>query len=101
MGSGRSSSKINLNAHRGHWLSFDKESDDDEEEDVRTLNLDDLQLLDLAQPMKSAACPRIGGVNEDTLLHRIIKPDWWLQHGAISSQAFRPGPNDRGQLIRL
>ena len=33
--------EINLDAHRGHWLSFDKQSDDDEEEDGRTLDLDD------------------------------------------------------------
>lgn len=34
----------------------------------------------------------------ETLLHRIIKSDWWLQHGAVSSQAFRPGVSDHGQL---
>ena len=34
----------------------------------------------------------------DTLLHRIIKSGWWLQHGAVSSQAFRPSINDHGQL---
>ena len=34
----------------------------------------------------------------DTLLHRIIKSDWWLQHGAVSSQAFRPSVHDHGQL---
>ena len=33
--------EINLNAHRGYWLSFDEQSDDDEDEDGRTLNLDD------------------------------------------------------------
>jgi hypothetical protein len=30
----------------------------------------------------------------DTLLHRIIRPDWWLQSETVSSQAFRPAPSD-------
>lgn len=33
-------------------------------------------------------------MNQDTLLHRIIKPDWWIQASSISSQAFRPTPED-------
>ena len=34
----------------------------------------------------------------ETLLHRVIKPQWWLQGRAISSQAFRPGPEDDKQM---
>ncbi|OOV35186.1 hypothetical protein BO91_00565 [Candidatus Synechococcus spongiarum LMB bulk10E] len=37
-------------------------------------------------------------MNDQTLLHRIIKPTWWLQDGHISSQAFRPGPSDNKQM---
>ena len=37
-------------------------------------------------------------VNHQTLLHRIIKPAWWLQDGHVSSQAFRPGPSDNKQM---
>ena len=37
-------------------------------------------------------------MNGDTLLHRIIKSGWWLQHGTVSSQAFRPSSYDHGQL---
>ena len=37
-------------------------------------------------------------MNDQTLLHRIIKPAWWLQGGHVSSQAFRPGPSDNKQM---
>ena len=37
-------------------------------------------------------------MNEDTQLHRIIRSDWWLQHGTVSSQAFRPSRYDHGLL---
>ena len=37
-------------------------------------------------------------MNDETLLHRIIKPHWWLQGQEVSSQAFRPSPRDEGQL---
>ncbi len=37
-------------------------------------------------------------MTDETLLHRIIKPHWWLQGEDISSQAFRPGPEDDGQM---
>jgi len=37
-------------------------------------------------------------MDDKTLLHRVIKPDWWLQEDAVSSQAFRPQPHDEGQL---
>ena len=37
-------------------------------------------------------------MNDQTLLHRIIKPAWWLQDGHVSSQAFRPGPSDNKQM---
>ena len=32
------------------------------------------------------------------LLHRIIKSGWLIQHGVVSSQAFRPSAYDHGQL---
>ena len=37
-------------------------------------------------------------MNDETLLHRIIKPHWWLQGQEVSSQAFWPSPRDEGQL---
>ena len=37
-------------------------------------------------------------MNDQTLLHRIIKPSWWLQDGHVSSQAFRPGPSDNKRM---
>ena len=37
-------------------------------------------------------------MNDETLLHRIIKPHWWLQGNDVSSQAFRPGPEDDKQM---
>lgn len=37
-------------------------------------------------------------MTDETLLHRVIKPQWWLQGRAISSQAFRPGPEDDRQM---
>lgn len=37
-------------------------------------------------------------MNDDTLLHRIIKPGWWRQSGQISSQAFRPAPRDNKRM---
>ena len=37
-------------------------------------------------------------MNDATFLHRIIKSGWWLQGEAISSQAFRPGQGESGQV---
>ena len=37
-------------------------------------------------------------MNNGTLLHRIIKPRWWVQDGVVSSQAFRPEPRDEDQM---
>lgn len=37
-------------------------------------------------------------MNDETLLHRIIKPHWWMQGQAVSSQAFRPSPEDNKQM---
>lgn len=37
-------------------------------------------------------------MNDSTLLHRVIKPDWLLQDGRVSSQAFRPTKSDEGLL---
>ena len=37
-------------------------------------------------------------MNDATLLHRIIKPRWWIQDTQVSSQAFRPGPEDDKQM---
>ena len=37
-------------------------------------------------------------MNQTTLLHRIIKPDWWIQIDLVSSQAFRPTPEDHKLL---
>ena len=39
-------------------------------------------------------------MNPDTLLHRIIKPDWWIQADLVSCQAFRPAPQD-GNLLSV
>ena len=37
-------------------------------------------------------------MNDETLLHRIIKPNWWLQADNVSSQSFRPTPEDQKRL---
>lgn len=37
-------------------------------------------------------------MNQTTLLHRIIRPDWWVQADVVSSQAFRPSSEDRKLL---
>ena len=37
-------------------------------------------------------------MNHETLLHRVIKPCWWLQSGDVSSQASRPGLHDDKQM---
>ena len=37
-------------------------------------------------------------MNDATLLHRVIKPHWWLQDRQVSSQAFRPSPEDEKQM---
>ena len=36
-------------------------------------------------------------MNDETLLHRIIKPNWWLQADNVSSQSFRPTPESAWQ----
>ena len=33
-------------------------------------------------------------MNDDTLLHRVVKPHWLVQNDVVSSQAFRPEPRD-------
>ena len=37
-------------------------------------------------------------MNQGTLLHRIIKSNWWLQDDSVSSQAFRPVLEDNKLL---
>ena len=37
-------------------------------------------------------------MRDEALLHRVIKPGWWLQAEAVSSQAFRPEPKDENQM---
>ena len=37
-------------------------------------------------------------MNDETLLHRVIKPNWYLQNGVVSSQAFRPNPWEDKQI---
>ena len=37
-------------------------------------------------------------MNDETLLHRVITPMWYVQNGVVASQAFRPGPRDDKQM---
>ena len=41
---------------------------------------------------------RDGEMNDSTLLHRIIKSDWWKQLDGLSSMAFRPSAKDNKLL---
>lgn len=37
-------------------------------------------------------------MNDNTLLHRVVKPSWLVQNDIVSSQAFRPEPRDENLM---
>ena len=37
-------------------------------------------------------------MNDETLLHRVVKPRWLVQNGVVSSQAFRPESQDERRM---